>query len=133
VYATLNWQRTNQGKFDSVRLRDGSASGGVAQLVLVFAAQLILPHTHTKECEDDCSRATDEVLQDLALVRKFESSVATFSVSGVERIVTHLKWPKDGGYAVVSITDAVGRCYVLPNYRLNGDNFLLNECIFGDE
>jgi hypothetical protein len=133
VYATLSWQRTNLGKFDSVRLRDGSASGGFAQLVLVFAAKLILPHTHTKECAEDCSLAMHEVLQDLALVRKFESSAETFSVAGVERTVTHLKWPKDGGYAVVSVTAVVGRCYVVQNYKLNGDNFLLNECIFGDE
>ena len=31
------------------------------------------------------------------------------------------------------ITAVVGRCYVVQNYKLNGDNFLLNECIFGDE
>ena len=61
------------------------------------------------------------------------SSPEALSVAGVERTVTHLKWPKDGSYAVVSITAraAVGRCLV-HMLSIQG-SFLLSECIFGDE
>ncbi len=60
------------------------------------------------------------------------SSPEAPSVAGVERTVTHLKWPKDGSYAVVSITAAaVGRCLV-HMLSIQG-SFLLSECTFGDE
>jgi hypothetical protein len=133
VFATLNWQRTGKGKFDSVRIRDAHGSEGFAQLVLVFAAKLTLPHTHTKACNARCSLMHEEVQQDLVLVRKYESEIGAFSISGMRRTLTHLRWPKDGGYSVIPVADIVGRCYVVQNYKLAGDNFLLNQCTFVDD